>query len=720
MARVVLVVCSLLVAGPPGDGTPSPDDIKTYESARAKAGRDADAHVRLALWCEAHGMSAERARHLALAVLADPGHAAARGLMGLVRDADAWRRPEQVAERARADAALAARLAEYNAKRAKAANTADAQWELALWCERAGLKAEATAHLTAVTRLDPKREAAWKRLGFKRHDGRWMADEQVAAAKAEAEAQAKANKRWVPLLEKWRGGLTDKSKRAEAEAALAGVDDPRAVPSICKVLGLGGPSDQVRAVQLLGQIDARAASRALAVLAVLGKSAEVRRSATETLKRRDPREWTDLLIAWMRDPIKYEVKPVGGPGSPGALFVAGRRFNVQRLYSPPPAPVVPLMPGDRVTFEDQGLPVLHRYGLDIPLTTRIPGDQLLRQIAASDQARAVALRQAASNPMLGDGSRLLVQGLASLPGATLGDRLAAEIARASQAEHKSPSQIGYGITAVPDYGIHVGRMAAAAQDAAIGAQRQLAQDVAAIESFNAEARAINREIAQVLTDATGQAPGDDREAWRAWWIDQLGYNSTTAQPPPVPTIVQDVPLAYQPAPIVPVVRTVSLGFQRLSCFGAGTLVRTFSGPRPIEEVRVGDRVLTQDTATGALSYEPVVAVHHNPPSQTLRIRLGDEAVVSSTFHRFWRAGRGWAMARELKPGDTVRTLDGLAKVISVEPDRVQPVYNLDVAVHRDFFVGHGGALVHDNSLPGPRDAVFDAAPSLAQADARAE
>ena len=65
------------------------------------------------------------------------------------------------------------------------------------------------------------------------------------------------------------------------------------------------------------------------------------------------------------------------------------------------------------------------------------------------------------------------------------------------------------------------------------------------------------------------------------------------------------------------------------------------------------------------------------------------------------------MARDLKPGNTIRLLDGLAKVVAVEPDKVQPVYNLDVAGGRTCFVGRGGALVHDNSVPEPRATRFD-------------
>ncbi|MBX6312570.1 MAG: hypothetical protein IRY99_06575, partial [Isosphaeraceae bacterium] len=189
-----------------------------------------------------------------MAVLVDPQHAVARGLMGLVKDGDKWRRPEQVAERVQTDAKLATALAEYNERRAKAKDTVDDQWKLAQWCERRGLVAEAKAHYTAVTRLDPRREAAWKKLGCQRHNGRWMTPEQIAAEKADREAQAAADKKWRPLLTKWRGMLhsKDPAQRAEAEARLAEVDDPRAAPSVWKVFAVGDEKDQARAVQLLG------------------------------------------------------------------------------------------------------------------------------------------------------------------------------------------------------------------------------------------------------------------------------------------------------------------------------------------------------------------------------------------------------------------------------------------------------------------------------------
>ena len=79
---LALAFCSALLAVDPGS---APAEVRqTYEEARARAGRSPEGQIRLALWCEAHGLTAERLNHLALAALADPANATARGLMGLV------------------------------------------------------------------------------------------------------------------------------------------------------------------------------------------------------------------------------------------------------------------------------------------------------------------------------------------------------------------------------------------------------------------------------------------------------------------------------------------------------------------------------------------------------------------------------------------------------------------------------------------------------------
>ena len=104
----------------------SPDTMAAYRAELARTGNDADAEVSLALWCERHGLTAERAKHLARAVLLRPDHSLARGLLGLMAHQGKWERPESVAAKLKADGELSRKLAEYNARRDELSKREDA------------------------------------------------------------------------------------------------------------------------------------------------------------------------------------------------------------------------------------------------------------------------------------------------------------------------------------------------------------------------------------------------------------------------------------------------------------------------------------------------------------------------------------------------------------------------------------------------------------------
>jgi hypothetical protein len=600
------LVASLAFAMLPADGaTPVVDSRKAYVELRAASGRDADAQVSLALWCEAHGLEAERLKHLSIAVLTDPAHATARGLLGLVEYRGKWAKPDAVAAKLKADETLNRAMIEYNARRDKLKDRADDHMSLALWCEAHGLKSEATVHFMNVTRLDPSRESAWKHLGCKKYNGVWMAEDQIAAVKAETEAQRAADKRWGMLLAKWKGWLGDKRRRSEAEAKLAEVTDPRALPAVWSVFATDSPAGQKIAAGVIGQMDGETASRHLAFLAVKGVTPEIRRIANESLQRRDPREYLDTLISFLTKPLKFEVRPVGGPGSPGVLFVEGEKYNVRRVYDPPTG--------------------------FAPLPQRPTNARGVTEASFESQTRTVIERN----------------------------------------------------------------IQAAATNTAI-AQNSLANDVAQLEATNVEIGRSNEATLTILADVTGQKLGEDPKAWRAWWTDQKGYAFVTSdEPKDKPTFDQFVPIQ-------------SVQARGYDCFAAGTPVRTLDGLRPIESIRTGDQVLTQDAKSGKLEFRPVVTAFRYQPSQTLRIQCDSDAIVATGIHRFWKVGRGWVMARELKSGDEIRTLGGKTRVVSVAADKVQPVYNLEMHGGVDYFVGRNDALVHDHSLVAPTLAPFDA------------
>jgi tetratricopeptide (TPR) repeat protein len=643
MLHVTLVTVVLNVFAPQDPGASTPVDRGTYEAVRKKAGPDPAALVKLALWCEAHGFSAERRKHLTEALAIDPANVAAQGLLGLISYRGEPLSPEGVRVKRSSDENLSKKLEDYHARRAalEVAMTtgkhgiagkrmaALAHEKLGVWCDQQGLRDEAIAHFTTAVQFDPYRDAPWKHLGYVKHRGRWMTHDQIRALDQEARAQRSADRRWDTSLKKWKGQLVDKRRRQEAEDSLASVSDARAVPAIVRVFGHGSSADQLKAATLLSGIVSPASAKELARLAVMCESPDVRETAIASLKNREPRDYVGELIDMVQPHVEYKVQPVQGPGSQGALMIDTPRFTMLRTYDAPPAFSLASTFRGAVTYDSDGMPIVIR-GVELD---RMKFMNAKNQQAILDEVRARS-------------QQLLIE----------------------------------------------------ANIKAAAAQQRIIADVAAIEQFNTQAAALNARILPALTQAAG-APDSatDQDGLYTWWYDRLGYRYEA------PEKVQAAVNAF------PQVPPSSL----TTCFAAGTPVRTIDGDRPIEKVLPGDLVLSQDVASGQLEFRPVVVVHHNAPNQTLRVTLSDdEILLASVYHRFWRAGTGWAQARDLKSGDVLRTLGNTIRVISIEPGEVEPLYNLDVAHNRSFFVGTTGVLVHDNTLPSARLTPFDTPPNL--------
>jgi tetratricopeptide (TPR) repeat protein len=645
MFSAILVCCALVgqdgptaLSGPAASSgsaaASQSDNLAAYESAKAKAGETADAHVQLALWCEAHGLSGERVKQLAQAVARDPSHALARGLMGLVAYRGNWGTPEVIGKQIKDDPAREELNAEYRARRFKTPYKPDDQLRLARWCEENGLKEEAIAHFGVVLRLDPSRESVWRHLGYEKVGNRWLTAQEIAAKKREASQQKQADKRWgrffASLDDDFDSSAPAKQTRAERRMNL--VTDPRAVPMIWKHFVRMSERRELAAVQMLGQIEGASPAMGLAAMAVFSPRPEVRERATDTLARYDPRDIVEPLIDVVQKPFAYQVRPIAGPGSDGELFVEGERFNVQRIYR-----------------DQSGAGALW-------------GARVFATPVSFDPFRNP------SPPVPAGGNALL----------------AANIQQ----------------NAMRDMGMRFQMMTALQTSPRL--QQRLQTDVQFVEGANARISNLNGRALAVLSDLTGQHLGEDPGKWKAWWADRLGYSYQPEEPREKPTytsfITEPLPQARMP---------------HHSCFGAGTLVRTLGGPKAIESIQVGDRLLSQDPSTGSMEFRSVVAVYHNKPSPTLRLSIGGEPIVVTGIHRFWKAGTGWTMARELKPGDRLRAVGGVVEVQSTEKSEVQPVFNLEVAENRDYFVGKQGMLVHDNSLVRPVAEPFDRGPDLA-------
>ena len=583
-------------------------------------------------------------------------------------------RPQQPGE------AEAAALAEYNGQRAKVPNTADAHWKLGLWAEQKGLKAEATSEFLAVTRLEPARDAAWRKLGLLKQDGRWVSPEQVAADKLEAETQRKADAKWLPILRKAKATLAQKGRRAEAEAALAEVKDSRSIPSIWKVFGQGTADDQERAIDLLGHIEGERASRALAGLAVFGKTDLVRKSAVETLTRRNPDDVLMLWVGLLQKPIKYEVRQVAGPGSPGVLTVEGAKFNVRRSYSPPS------MSQTQALFVDN--PAAYRFQLPLQLNSSPPGPP--------PGSRPVGWNKEHGGLFIFDHSWAPPPAPKPKPDPSV----------PYQSFEKSQLQ------AQIDRDFEISETAKMAD----GAQAQLQQDVDAIEAGNATTRELNARLAEALRRVSGKDFGDDKEAWLKWSMERRGYQYIPPAERPRSTVDVQVPLPYVPQAGPPVVTGGGAGggtgapwcmiwehekkahseWTRISkCFAAGTPVLTPEGPRPIEALRPGDRVLTADGPDRPPRPGPIRAVHRSNADRTLGLSIGGEVTVTTEGHPLWKVDKGWTRAGDLRAGDAVATRAGRATLEAIEARSGAEVWNLEVDDGATYLVGRSGLVAHD-------------------------
>ena len=577
-------------------------------AAWASDAEQADRLVGRAVAAEASGDRVERDALLGLALKRVPDHAGARGMIGQVFEGSKWTRVEDVA---------GADRAEYKARRGKALETAASQAELAAWCEANGFSAEAEAHWSAVAKLaragSENANSAWKRLGYRRHNGAWRTEREMA----DEVAQTAANKVWTAKFWRIRDQMRDPHQRLKAETALHEVTDPRAVPAICAVFGSKTEADQKIAVRLLGQILTPASSRALVGLTAYGTGPEVRRAAGETLLGRDSRDYVGALIDLLDEPIRSKLVEGQTP------------FEAARLI-----------------MEKPGVRVERSYWAEAP--SYVPNSSFFGQIWIDE-----------------DG----------LPSAASG--------RFLQDHHGSPTAQSWGALKQNIAQFRAQWLQSLAS-AKLTARLKAEADLEDVEIRNAPGKTLAKwRVLPILRLSTGKDFGSARRPWKTWWLDQKGYTM------PEPTTVVRQESALFSAPSVPV----------YSCFAAGTTVRTTEGLRPIETLERGDKVLAADPQSHALLFRPILEVFHNPPGATLKLEVDGETIVATGYHRFQRVGGDWAMARELRAGDKIRTVSGMATVSKIEPGQVQPVFNLDVAGANSFFVGRHAALVHDNDLP---------------------
>ena len=143
------------------------------------------------------------------------------------------------------------------------------------------------------------------------------------------------------------------------------------------------------------------------------------------------------------------------------------------------------------------------------------------------------------------------------------------------------------------------------------------------------------------------------------------------------------------------------------CFVAGTKVLTLEGLRNIEDLCIGDWVLSRDADTGEQAYRAVVDTIVTHPERLYHVRYRhdggfEEELVATGEHPFYVVERNaFVAARDLVAGETLSLADGATAIVAgvvtedPRPGEILTTYNVEVDEFHTYFVGESGVWVHN-------------------------
>lgn len=138
----------------------------------------------------------------------------------------------------------------------------------------------------------------------------------------------------------------------------------------------------------------------------------------------------------------------------------------------------------------------------------------------------------------------------------------------------------------------------------------------------------------------------------------------------------------------------------MSCFVAGTLVMTAVGLVAIENIKVGDMVISADPDTIEIQEKPVVDVFTRDVDRLVHLIINNEEIVTTFDHPFFVKEKGFVNATNLWIGAELINKDGHTIVVEnifkeYLEDQTVKVYNFKVDDYHTYFVGNNYIWVHN-------------------------
>ncbi len=626
---------------------------------RARARESAARLVADALQAELDGNTARRRVLLSEAVDAAPDYKPARWQSGQMLKDGEWLPVEQAQQAAAADP----QRAQYESLRAAAKDKPAAQFALARWCRKNGLKEEASFHWKSVLAVEPQNEEALRALGVRWFQGRLMTKTEIAAAKADIDKSKQAAKAYSQQVSRWQrllsaGDIKSRDQALEEIRQLRDVNAIAAMEEITLDAKLTTNDDFEECLKFskawliaLEEMPEQQAALSLARHAAFSPLSSIRAAATDALKDRPLHDFVPQLLSALAMPIESTYRIVTDTDGSVHYFHSLYREGPLADWS----------------FEGRLSAMQHdlQGPTDLTIDDRVRGEVIQEQIGA------------ANNPLV----------------------------RAEMASVARGNQQQFG-------------------SRAMSAQRQIAAANRATEAANAVVIPL---LTATTGEDFGDNPRAWWDWWWRYNeymsdnerpVQEQRYADSTHRyyrlPKETTIVVRPVPdpVKHYDPPIVNPRREQRYPRQlkRLpilpsSCFAAGTLVWTKTGQRQIETLEIGDLVLAQNVDTGELAYKPVIGRTRRPPSPTRALAIGKDKIQTTLGHPFWVTGVGWQMTKELADDAMLHGVNGPMHVDEFTDADECEAFNLIVADFNTYFVGKSGVLVHDNTPRAPTTAV---------------
>lgn len=137
------------------------------------------------------------------------------------------------------------------------------------------------------------------------------------------------------------------------------------------------------------------------------------------------------------------------------------------------------------------------------------------------------------------------------------------------------------------------------------------------------------------------------------------------------------------------------------CFRAGTLVKLANGKFvPIEEIAIGDEVVSYKTDTKTFCTNKVIRLYTNPPKKMLTLHLEDGNTFTCTQSHYICTENAWLRAQMIKENDFLITPNGKIKVVKIDDlgETGEPVYDITVENSHCYIVSEAEVLVHNSGV----------------------